>query len=99
MPGSCAPPRGWSGPAPTGHARGLRGVRREARAAPAGQGDDHRYVTGGSRRWLGLVALTIGVAMIIVDATIVNVAIPSIIRDLGISYTAAEWANTIYSLV
>jgi hypothetical protein len=41
----------------------------------------------GARRWLGLVALTIGVAMIIVDATIVNVAIPSIIRDLGIGRT------------
>jgi EmrB/QacA subfamily drug resistance transporter len=50
-------------------------------------------------RWLGLVALTLGVAMIIVDATIVNVAIPSIIQDLGIGYTQAEWANAIYSLV
>ena len=56
-------------------------------------------MSGGSRRWLGLVALTIGVAMIIVDATIVNVAIPSIIRDLGIGITQAEWANSIYSLV
>jgi MFS family permease len=56
-------------------------------------------VNGGSRRWLGLVALTLGVAMIIVDATIVNVAIPSIIRDLGIGITQAEWANSVYSLV
>ena len=50
-------------------------------------------------RWFGLVVLTSGVAMIIVDATILNVAIPSIIRDLGISITQAEWANSIYSLV
>ncbi len=55
--------------------------------------DSHRT------RWLGLVALTLGVAMIIVDATIVNVAIPSIIQDLGITYTQAEWTNAIYSLV
>ena len=54
---------------------------------------DHRT------RWLGLVALTLGVSMIIVDATIVNVAIPSIIQDLGITYTEAEWTNAIYSLV
>ena len=53
----------------------------------------------GKNRWLGLVTLTVGVAMIIVDATIVNVAIPSIIRDLGIGITQAEWANSIYSLV
>lgn len=55
--------------------------------------------TNDRNRWLGLVALTIGVAMIIVDATIVNVAIPSIIRDLHIGITQAEWANSIYSLV
>ena len=51
------------------------------------------------RRWLGLAVLSLGVAMIIVDATIVNVSIPSIIRDLGLSATAAEWVNTGYSLV
>ena len=56
-------------------------------------------MSGGARRWLGLVALTTGVAMIIVDATIVNVAIPSIIRDLHIGITQAEWANSIYSLI
>ena len=55
--------------------------------------------TNDRNRWLALVALTIGVAMIIVDATIVNVAIPSIIRDLHIGITQAEWANSIYSLV
>ncbi len=50
-------------------------------------------------RWLGLATLSVGVAMIIVDATIVNVAIPSIIEDLGIELVDAEWINTIYSLV
>ena len=50
-------------------------------------------------RWFGLVAITLGVAMIIVDASIVNVAIPTIIRELGIGITQAEWANSIYSLV
>jgi len=37
--------------------------------------------------------------MIIVDATVVNVAIPTIIGDLGLQGTDAEWMNTIYSLV
>ncbi|MDR9451781.1 MAG: MFS transporter, partial [Acidimicrobiia bacterium] len=50
-------------------------------------------------QWLGLAMLSVGVAMIIVDATIVNVAIPSIIEDLGIELVDAEWINTIYSLV
>jgi MFS family permease len=53
----------------------------------------------GRGRWLGLAMLSLGVAMIIVDATIVNVAIPSIIRDLKIDSTTAEWINTTYALV
>ena len=43
--------------------------------------------------------LSVGVAMIIVDATIVNVAVPSIIRELALDSTQAEWINTIYALV
>ncbi|MCJ7724978.1 MAG: MFS transporter [Acidimicrobiia bacterium] len=50
-------------------------------------------------RWLGLVVLTLGVSIIIVDATVVNVAIPTIIRDLDLGAADAEWMNTIYSLV
>lgn len=50
-------------------------------------------------RWLGLVTISLAVAVIIADATIVNVAIPSIIGDLGISTTQAEWITSVYSLV
>jgi EmrB/QacA subfamily drug resistance transporter len=53
----------------------------------------------GRGRWLGLAMLSLGVSMIIVDATIVNVAVPSIIRDLHLDSTAAEWINAIYTLV
>jgi EmrB/QacA subfamily drug resistance transporter len=57
------------------------------------------HVASGRRRWLGLGMLSLGVAMIIVDATIVNVAVPSIARDLGLSGTGTEWVNSIYALV
>ena len=43
------------------------------------------------RRWLGLAVLSLGVSMIIVDATVVNVAIPTIIGDLLLKATDAEW--------
>ncbi|MDW7981891.1 MAG: MFS transporter [Thermomicrobium sp.] len=52
-----------------------------------------------STRWIGLAGLALGLALIIVDATIVNVAIPSIINDLQLELTDAEWVNTVYSLV
>ncbi len=53
----------------------------------------------GRGRWFGQMMLSLGVAMIIVDATIVNVSVPAIIRDLKLDGTAAEWTNSIYSLV
>ena len=51
------------------------------------------------RRWLGLFFIALGVAMIIVDATIVNVAVPQIIRDLGITSSDAQWVQEVYTLV
>ena len=53
----------------------------------------------GRGRWLGLAMLSLGVAMIIVDVTIVNVSVPTIIGDLGLQATQAEWINTSYALV
>lgn len=51
------------------------------------------------RRWVGLVFISIAVALIIVDSTIVNVAIPSIVDDLGISSTQVLWVQEAYTLV
>lgn len=51
------------------------------------------------RRWLGLVFISVAVALIIVDSTIVNVAIPSIVDDLGITSTEVQWVQETYTLV
>ena len=53
----------------------------------------------GRKRWVALLFLALGVAMIILDATVVNVAIPTIVEDLQLTTTDAEWVNAIYSLV
>ncbi|AWB86670.1 DHA2 family efflux MFS transporter permease subunit [Mycetocola zhujimingii] len=50
-------------------------------------------------RWWGLLAISLGVAIIIMDATIVSVAIPSIVDDLGISSTEIQWVQEIYTLL
>ncbi|GGO00853.1 MFS transporter [Microbispora rosea subsp. aerata] len=49
--------------------------------------------------WLPLIVLATGVSMVIVDATIVNVAVPAIIADLRLGATDVEWVNSIYSLM
>ncbi|WP_143338281.1 DHA2 family efflux MFS transporter permease subunit [Demequina sp. NBRC 110054] len=51
------------------------------------------------RRWAGLVFISVAVALIIVDSTIVNVAVPSIVEDLGISSTEVQWVQEAYTLV
>jgi triphosphoribosyl-dephospho-CoA synthase len=50
-----------------------------------------QVVLTGRKRWLALIFLSLGVAMIILDATVVNVAIPTMIKDLGLTTTDAEW--------
>jgi MFS family permease len=49
-------------------------------------------------RWLALAVVLTGAFMILLDSTIVNVAIPSIQRDLGASYGAIEWVISGYAL-
>ena len=49
--------------------------------------------------WGALVTLSAGVSLIIIDATIVNVALPTIIDELDLTLTQAEWINSIYALV
>jgi MFS family permease len=43
------------------------------------------------RRWLSLSVVCIGTLMIVLDGTIVNVALPSIGADLGFSETSLVW--------
>ena len=49
-----------------------------------------------SRRWLALVVLCAGMLMIILDITIVNVALPSIQDDLGFSQSSLAWVVNAY---
>src|SRR5579884_1125199 len=49
-------------------------------------------------RWLALVILCVGDLMIVVDTTVVNVALPSIRHDLGFSETSLAWVVNAYML-
>jgi EmrB/QacA subfamily drug resistance transporter len=52
--------------------------------------------TRGRSRWLALMVLCAGMLMIVLDATIVNVALPSIQRDLGFSQASLAWVVNAY---
>src|SRR5579884_577266 len=49
-------------------------------------------------RWLALILLCLGSLMIVLDSTIVNVALPSIRQDLGFSQTTLAWVVNAYLL-
>src|SRR5213080_5064895 len=47
-------------------------------------------------RWVALVVLCTGMLMIVLDATVVNVALPSIQDDLGFSQSTLAWVVNAY---
>ncbi|WP_445280596.1 MFS transporter [Streptomyces sp. DSM 118148] len=58
--------------------------------AGAGQADPHR--------WWGLVVIALAQLMVVLDATIVNIALPSAQRELHMSDGDRQWVITAYTL-
>ncbi|AGL14185.1 MFS transporter [Actinoplanes sp. N902-109] len=50
------------------------------------------------RRWAALGVIAISQLMVVLDATIVNIALPSARNDLGISQSDQQWVVTAYTL-
>ncbi len=55
---------------------------------------DHPY----PQRWLALAVIAVTVLMIVLDATIVNIALPAVSVDLDISEANQQWIVTAYTL-
>jgi len=51
------------------------------------------------RDWVGLAALSAGLGMIVLDGTIVGVALPDIIQDLQLDLTDGQWINSLYAVL
>jgi EmrB/QacA subfamily drug resistance transporter len=51
-----------------------------------------------TRKWFTLVAVAFGLFMIMLDNTVVNVALPAIQRDLGVGLSELEWIVAGYAL-
>jgi EmrB/QacA subfamily drug resistance transporter len=57
-----------------------------------------RTTAPGDRRWLVLVVVAIAQLMVVLDATIVNIALPSAQRALGFPNSDRQWIVTAYAL-
>src|SRR5688572_28009999 len=63
-----------------------------AAAHPAPAGEPY------PRRWLALAIIGVTVLMVILDATIVNIAMPAVADDLEIGSANLQWIVTAYTL-
>jgi EmrB/QacA subfamily drug resistance transporter len=81
------------GPAPPPPGPRLPGRSPGERARPAGPG-----ARGDARSWWTLVAAALGLGLNVLDGTIVNVALPSIQRDLHSSFSTVQWVVNAYLL-
>src|SRR4051812_43336265 len=54
------------------------------------------YLEKKDSRWVALIVLCVGMLMIVLDATVVNVALPSIQKDLGFSQSSLAWVVNAY---
>jgi EmrB/QacA subfamily drug resistance transporter len=50
------------------------------------------------RKWWTLIAVSVATFMLLLDITVVNVALPSIRKDLGASFTDLQWVIDAYAL-
>ena len=50
------------------------------------------------RRWRALIVIAIAQLMVVLDASIVNIALPSLQADLGIADVNRQWVVTAYTL-
>jgi EmrB/QacA subfamily drug resistance transporter len=67
--------------------------------APVGDGAPSTAPLGSAdRRWIVLPVLCLSVFLVVVDNTIVNVALPTLNRTLGASITSLQWIVDAYSL-
>lgn len=51
------------------------------------------------RHWAALAVLSAGLGLIVLDGTIVGVALPAIISDLHLDLTDAQWVNSLYAVL
>lgn len=52
-----------------------------------------------AKKWIGLLVLSLALAIIIIDTTLLNVSLGSIIKDLNTDLQGIQWVITLYALV
>src|SRR3989440_6974755 len=96
LPSRVRPARGWKFIA--GRPMSSSSARRLTPQQTESTGRNTDMTMNGRTRWYALIVLCLGSLMIVLDTTIVNVALPSIRADLGFSETSLAWVVNAYLL-
>src|SRR2546421_2149791 len=67
-------------------------------ASPGPRDTQHHPTAPADRRWLVLVVVAVAQLMVVLDATVVNIALPSAQHALGFSNNDRQWVVTCYAL-
>ena len=76
----------------------IRAVRSTRRAYPMPSATQGRPAAPVDRRWLVLVVVAIAQLVVVLDSTVVNIALPSAQRSLGFPNGDRQWVVTAYAL-
>src|SRR5256885_226713 len=96
LPSRVRPAGGWKFIA--GRPMSASSARRLTPQQTESTGRNTDMTMNGRTRWYALIVLCVGSLMIVLDTTIVNVALPSIRADLGFSQTSLAWVVNAYLL-
>ena len=80
-------------------AKSMGGVKAAGPSAPEQPGQTPGGAGGSRSRWIGFAVLAAGLAMIILDGTVVSVSLPAIIDDLDLALSEAQWVTCLYSAI
>src|SRR5665213_4229978 len=71
-----------------------------SQTSPDATSESPAFIAGAapSRRWWTLVTVALAQLMVVLDSTVVNIALPSAQADLGFSNGDRQWIVTAYSL-
>src|SRR4029079_173824 len=85
--------------------RAMTAIAYPSGAAPTPRLQPEQPTVGGTvdrvdcRRWLTLAVLCVSLLIIVIDNTIVNVALPSLVRQLGATVSELQWVVDAYTVV
>ncbi|MEC3997089.1 MFS transporter [Actinacidiphila sp. DG2A-62] len=74
------------------------GSSRQTALLEVGDHGSASSASGAARRWTALGVLSLAQLMVVLDSTIVNIALPTAQQDLGFSTDARQWVVTGYAL-